>query len=187
VALLWPGPFRMWNLSQCMNLICHFRWWHYLHTACDVWRWWLQLTMKTVISCDMMWCHVVYRQLPDYTAPHHRIQQSSWYWVLRIMDILKLRHLTSFFFSVDVSYSQTGTWVQPATKAHFTLHCVTMSHHWKTNINLTGKDKLAENKLITGISYLSSLYPVFMVSNMHWREKNKVDSDISSVRKTIGI
>ena len=163
----------MWSLSHCMNLICHFRWRHYLHTACDVWRWYLQLTIKTAVFCDVMWCQVVYSQLPDYTTPHHRIQQSSWYWLLWIMDILKLRHLTSFIFSVDISFSQTCTWIQPATKAHFTLHCVTMSHHWKTNINITGKDKPAENKLITSISYLSSLYPVIHFTNLLWQFWNQ--------------
>jgi hypothetical protein len=119
-------------------------------------------------DCCILWCDVVYSQLPDYPAPHHRIQQSSWYWLLWIVDLSKLRHPTSVVFSVDVTFSQTCTWIQPATKAHFTLHSVTMSHHWKTDINITGKDKLAENKLITDISYLLSLYPVTRFPKLLW-------------------
>jgi hypothetical protein len=157
-------------------------------------------------DCCILRCDMMSRSLQPTTRLHSTTSQNTavfMYWLLWIMDILKLRHLISFFFSVDVSFSQTCTWIQPATKAQFTLHCITTSHLWKTNINITGKDKLAQTnyKHITIIIFVSShtlpkpslmilklmtTSTMIMISNMHWREKNRVDSDISSVRKAIG-
>lgn len=95
--MLWPGPFGTCNLSHCMNLVCHFRWWHCLHTACDVWG--DDCSWPRRLLYSVMWCYVMSCSLKPTTRLHSTTSQNTAvFMVLAVMNYGDFKAQARYFF-----------------------------------------------------------------------------------------